>query len=231
MQPSTFLPTYLNRARHFFTHTSSVLSQTPAPSRILDVFTLDPSAESESFVAAFSSLVEYVEEEQSQESSFGAFDLTSLHSLCAKHGQTSVQCEMGQIALRGALQIAISQPNLHLAIVTLPSVASAPFYVVKRQPPQSPFPPNTPTASPQLPISGISTCFTSEALCNSGTSSCSGRGSCVAASKMGRTCYLCACNATIISEDGKAESWVGDSCERKDVSGYVSAVRFLSHSK
>lgn len=213
---SLIVPLYLDRAHHFYLHVASSQPEaSPLPSRTLDAFTLDPSPESELFMNSFSSLAEYVEDRS--ESSFGAFDLSSLQSLCVKHGQTSAQCEMGKAAIRGVLEAAVASPDLHVAVVSVPTVTAS---HTKRQPPQSPLPPNQPSASPQLPIGGVSTCFTSADLCNNGTDTCSGRGSCVSASKAGKTCFVCACNTTI-SRSGKSETWVGESCERKDISGWV----------
>jgi hypothetical protein len=84
------------------------------------------------------------------------------------------------------------------------------------QPPQqSPLPPQSPV--PQQPISGVSTCFASADICTDSTNSCSGRGQCLQASKAGRTCFICACSKT--SDKGKTQTWVGDACERKDISG------------
>jgi len=38
------------------------------------------------------------------------------------------------------------------------------------------------------------------------------------ASKAGKTCFVCACNQTT-TPNGKTQTWVGDACERKDISG------------
>jgi len=38
------------------------------------------------------------------------------------------------------------------------------------------------------------------------------------ASKAGKTCFVCACNQTSTA-NGKIQTWVGDACERKDISG------------
>jgi len=38
------------------------------------------------------------------------------------------------------------------------------------------------------------------------------------ASKAGKTCFVCACNQTT-TQDGKTQTWVGEACERKDISG------------
>ena len=92
----------------------------------------------------------------------------------------------------------------------------------KRQ--QSPLPP--PLPHPAHPIGAVSTCYQTLDSCTNSTSSCSGHGSCISASKAGRTCFVCACEASKI-ETGKGTGtngkktiyWAGDKCERQDVSG------------
>jgi len=56
---------------------------------------------------------------------------------------------------------------------------------------------------------------------NNSTSTCSGRGKCVEASKAGRTCFVCNCGKTTTGEGNKIKTdyWAGESCERKDISG------------
>ena len=82
------------------------------------------------------------------------------------------------------------------------------------QPPeQSPLP----IPSPQLPLSGTTTCFTDAESCANNTSSCSGHGECVQATKAGRTCFVCTCLSTR-DESGRKTDWAGEQCERQDIS-------------
>ncbi|KAJ7075831.1 hypothetical protein C8R43DRAFT_1054067 [Mycena crocata] len=81
---------------------------------------------------------------------------------------------------------------------------------------QAPFP----RPPPQSPIGSISTCHTTLDACSNATSSCSGRGECSGATKSGRTCFVCSCGTTRTGSGNqvKTETWVGESCERKDIS-------------
>ncbi|KAE9403141.1 hypothetical protein BT96DRAFT_917754 [Gymnopus androsaceus JB14] len=137
------------------------------------------------------------------DSAFATLDLTILIALREQYGSDSLEYE----------RAAESTP-CHLTYSSVPTLS-------KRQstPSQVPLPPSH--APPQEPIGSISTCFTSVESCSNGTSSCSGRGQCVQASKSGRTCFVCTCSATKTGEGNKVktETWVGESCERKDVSG------------
>jgi hypothetical protein len=108
----------------------------------------------------------------------------------------------------------LSKPNIHLALLMF-SPSTSPRRRQAQPPQQSPLPPQSPI--PQQPISGVSTCFTSADVCANSTNSCSGRGECLQASKAGRTCFICACSKT--TDKGKTQTWVGDACERKDISG------------
>lgn len=154
---------------------------------------------------------------------FGAFELTGLHQIAHAYGRQSEEYKLAAQTTRALLQSAMSNANLHLALLTTP----LPSHVDKRQsvqpPDQSPFP----SPVPKQPISGSSTCFASAEACGNSTSACSGRGECVAASKAGRTCFVCACAQTK-STKGKTETWVGESCERKDISGCVLPDIFMS---
>lgn len=152
------------------------------------------------------------------DSAFATLDLTILIALREQYGSDSLEYERAAESTRAFLQNAVEDvEHLQLAILTYSSVPT----LSKRQstPSQVPLPPSH--APPQEPIGSISTCFTSVESCSNGTSSCSGRGQCVQASKSGRTCFVCTCSATKTGEGNKVktETWVGESCERKDVSG------------
>ncbi|RPD53206.1 hypothetical protein L227DRAFT_405198 [Lentinus tigrinus ALCF2SS1-6] len=137
---------------------------------------------------------------------FGAFDFTSL-SKDARH------------VLHDLLTDLSEREDIKLAIVTVPSAGhhhGHKHHDKRQQPPQSPLPP--PIPHPAEPIDSISTCFSTADACGNATSSCSGHGECVQASKAGKTCFVCACSATTDLK-GRKEHWAGSACERKDVSG------------
>lgn len=154
-----------------------------------------------------------------EESIFAALDLAALADLREQYGADSIEYERAAELTRAFLQNALRNgEHLQLAILTY---SSTPTYPQRRSTPsQVPLPGHAP---PQEPIGSISTCFTSADSCNNATSSCSGRGQCVEASKSGRTCFVCTCSASKTGEGNKVktEIWVGESCERKDISGYV----------
>jgi hypothetical protein len=152
------------------------------------------------------------------DSAFAALDLTILADLRERYGSDSIEYKHATESTRAFLRKALENgEHLQLAILTYSSVPA----LSKRQstPSQVPLPPSH--APPQEPIGSVSTCFTSVESCSNGTSSCSGRGQCVQASKSGRTCFVCTCSPTKTGEGNKVktETWVGESCERKDVSG------------
>ncbi|KAJ3934173.1 MAG: hypothetical protein NXY57DRAFT_890722 [Lentinula lateritia] len=152
-----------------------------------------------------------------EESIFAALDLAALADLREQYGADSIEYERAAELTRAFLQNALRNgEHLQLAILTY---SSTPTYPQRRSTPsQVPLPGHAP---PQEPIGSISTCFTSADSCNNATSSCSGRGQCVEASKSGRTCFVCTCSASKTGEGNKVktEIWVGESCERKDISG------------
>ena len=137
---------------------------------------------------------------------FGAFDFTHL-SKDAHH------------ALRNMLDSLSERSDINVAIVTVPSADHQhghKHHDRRQQPPQSPLPP--PLPHPAEPIDSISTCFSTADACGNATSSCSGHGECVQASKAGKTCFVCACSTTSDLK-GRKQHWAGSACERKDVSG------------
>ncbi|PPQ63664.1 hypothetical protein CVT24_004549 [Panaeolus cyanescens] len=147
---------------------------------------------------------------QAQSPAFAAIDLSNLDEL---HGTPF----LGR--LRDLLQNAIENDSFNVAVLTYPAPSSDQFSPrddQTDQPGQQPFP----QPSPQQPISAISGCFTTADACNNGTSSCSGHGQCVKATKAGRSCFVCSCGVTTTGEGSevKTEYWAGQSCERKDIS-------------
>lgn len=160
--------------------------------------------------------------------SFVALEMTDLSQLRRKFGSNSSEYLVATTGLREVISHAFNHPDtFNLAIIT--ASASAPPSAkrdTRPQKSQSPLPPSHPP--PQEPIGAISTCFTSAAACVNSTNSCSGRGQCLEATKSGRTCFVCTCGVTTSGEGRniKTDVWVGQSCERKDVSGFV----FTKHS-
>lgn len=158
------------------------------------------------------SLVSFFDSAESP--AFALMDMSTLHDIRQIHGSSSDEYSQVADRLRAYLEQILNDDNFNLAILTLPLPS-----LLKRQ---APIPSNTP--SPQQPIGSISTCFATADVCNNSTSSCSGRGTCVQASKAGRTCFVCSCGVTKTGEGNKVKTvtWAGQSCERKDISAYVN---------
>ena len=185
---SALFSTYVDRAHHVY----SLVYETSAPAPRL-----------------VNSLKDYLNGEFPVDR-FAAFDFTVL-SMLKQHRDTE-EIREAYVALRDTLSALAARSDVKLAIVSVP----APNTLARRQPPQSPLPP--PLPHPAEPIDSISTCYASADTCGNATNSCSGHGECVAASKAGKTCFVCACAATKDSK-GRQEFWAGNACERKDVSG------------
>ncbi|KAH8993328.1 hypothetical protein EDB86DRAFT_2929966 [Lactarius hatsudake] len=163
----------------------------------------------ETFDSELSALVEFLEADHLSWDRFGAFRITGLRSIGDAYGRDSEEYTTAAGSLKDALRSAADKPHLHLVILTYPGVQAG---VQKRQD-QSPLPPDTPLP----PVGSDTLCFVSEEICSNSTDSCSGHGACVQANKAGRTCFVCACEAS--KDDGRTEYWAGSKCERKDVSG------------
>lgn len=163
--------------------------------------------------------------DSTEDSVFAAVELTKLQELRETHGSSSDEYTHLVNDVRLFLERVVDAAELNLAILTFDSPPSSSFGRRQAQPlqSQSPFP-NPPA---QQPIGSVSTCFTTLDICNNSTTSCSGRGQCVEASKAGRTCFICTCGVTKTGEGSKVktERWAGQSCERKDVSGYANAIQ------
>ncbi|TFK70623.1 hypothetical protein BDN72DRAFT_870234 [Pluteus cervinus] len=150
---------------------------------------------------------------------FAAVELSHLKQLRERFGRASEQYKQAAASIREVLQEASDDlGNWRIAALTFDSQAAHTMFKRSPAPEQSPFSPRPP---PQEPMGALSTCFTSLDSCSDATNSCSGRGQCVGATKAGRTCFICACNATKTGEGAqtKTDYWVGESCERKDISG------------
>lgn len=196
---SSIISTYTHRA-------SLVYSSIFSPSSL---FTYESSSLSSFF-------------EDAQESAFAALDLSSLAELRESHGSASEEYTSAAGKARALIQTALAQSEtIQLAVLSYSPPPSHSHSKRQANPLQSqaPLPPNHPR--PQEPHGSISTCFATADACNNGTSTCSGRGQCVEASKAERTCFVCTCGVTKTGEGNsvKTEYWVGESCERKDVSG------------
>jgi len=76
-----------------------------------------------------------------------------------------------------------------------------------------------PRIPPQFPLTSVTGCYTSYESCTNATDGCSGHGSCAVASREGKSCYSCACEASKENDGKKTVYWAGASCEKKDVSG------------
>lgn len=214
------LRTYIHRAVEVYSNVASESSSisTYQAAQLLDIFSA-PTEENQAFLTSASALVDFLDKTDSPSpdahghENFGAFELSGLSGLAEQYGADSESYQTAVKIVQAIISSALSRDNLRLALVTFPTQSS----LSKRaDPPQSPFPP--PIARPAEPISAVSTCFESADVCTNTTDSCSGHGECVAATKLGRTCYICACAFTR-DEQGRREDWAGQSCERKDVSG------------
>ncbi|KAF8635213.1 hypothetical protein AX17_003989 [Amanita inopinata Kibby_2008] len=155
---------------------------------------------------------------ESQVLGFAAIELRELSDIRLKYGVASDEYQAAAYHVRNFFKHALEHmDNLRFAILTYSKDLPQKREFTPRQD-QSPLPPSQPP--PQQPIGSISTCFTDENVCRNATNSCSGRGKCVEASKSGRTCFVCTCGVTRTGEGAKVktEIWVGESCERKDIS-------------
>lgn len=159
-------------------------------------------------MSEMSTLLDFVESGPTP-GKFGAFELKGLGEIQRAFGSGSEQYRVAADSLRAVIQSAIAKGSVNLAVLT-----HAPHPYEKRDPQQSPIP----SSFPNQPILSVSTCYHSQMTCEDETSSCSGRGECVEVSKVGRTCFICACSATKDSM-GRTDNWAGEACERKDVSG------------
>ncbi|KAI0645846.1 hypothetical protein C8Q79DRAFT_910847 [Trametes meyenii] len=210
---SSLVSTYADRAHHVYSHVFEAQGHSyEAPGRILDTFSIPAEATTDA-VEELYSLMHFLNGDDLPADRFGAFDLTRLEELRETFGKKSEQYRTAVEAVKTVLERILENPDFKLALVAVPAPSSAHG---KRQPPQSPFPP--PLPRPAEPIDSISTCYISSEVCGNATSSCSGHGECVQASKAGKTCFVCACSATKDAK-GRKELWAGNSCERKDVSG------------
>jgi len=218
--PSSIISTFLHRAQHAYSHIYSAFSaQPPPPSQLLHLFSI-PSPSTDQFLSESTSLSAFLESSSTgseYDNSFAAFELKGLSEIAHDFGRTSEQYVLAARTTRALIESAMAQPNIHLALLTFTPTPDPPPHA-KRQDKAEVSPQQSPHAAPQQPIGSLSTCFYTAEMCEDETEGCSGRGECVSASKAGRTCFVCACEVTE-SDQGRKESWAGEACERKDISG------------
>ncbi|KAJ6498776.1 hypothetical protein C8R45DRAFT_979853 [Mycena sanguinolenta] len=195
---SSIISTYLHRARHAYT----------------SIHSADPTSQTRKawYIAELDSIMSFFD--NAQGASFAAAELSGLANIRNTHGADSEEYRSALDVTRKLLEHAID----HDVRIAMLSFSQSTHTEAKRaEPSQAPFP----RPPPQSPIGSISTCHTTLDVCNNATSSCSGRGECVSATKAGRTCFVCSCETTSTGTGNqvKTETWVGESCERKDVSG------------
>lgn len=210
------ISTYLHRAPRLYNTvaSSSSISQTE-PSQLVNIFSA-PTEANRAFLTSASALIDFLDTQASTSpkgsgyDSFGAFELSGLQELAEQYGVDSESYNAAVATLQAIFASALSRDDLHLALLTFSPISQ----LSKRDdPPQAPLPP---ILHPAEPIG--SACFTDEEACSNATDSCSGHGECVGATKAGKTCYVCACSASM-NDKGKKEDWAGLACERKDISG------------
>ncbi|CAK5265404.1 unnamed protein product [Mycena citricolor] len=198
---SSVISTYMHRAKHVY---SSIYSSDPFSQSRPAWFTAELDTVRSLFIDAKSS-------------AFAAAELSGLSELRAAHGIHSDEYRSSVSATQQLLDFAVDN-EIRVALLTFSVPTSTP---AKRdaepQPSQAPFP----RPPPQSPMDSISTCHSTVDACTNATSSCSGRGECLAATKLGNTCFVCSCRNSRAGTGNqvKTDRWVGESCERKDVSG------------
>lgn len=205
----SLLKTFNQRATHAFSY---VYAKPSLPSqgvpRVLDVF-LTPTSANEAFLAEMTTLTDYIDAPTTIDR-FAGVQLSSIPQLAAAYGRESEQYQLATQTVRSVIEAALFDKFIRLALVTY-----LPSSVQKRstQQLQSSLPPKT-----RQTLSRPGVCYDTELACLNGTSACSGHGSCVSTVHEGSECFSCACVATK-SESGMTQTWVGQSCERQDISG------------
>ncbi|KAF8200000.1 hypothetical protein K438DRAFT_1717444 [Mycena galopus ATCC 62051] len=194
---SSVISTYLHRATHAYT----------------SIYSADPASQTRKawYIAELDSIMTFFD--KAQGASFAAAELSGLATIRSTHGVDSDEYRSALDVTRRLLDHAIDH-DIRIAMLTF---SSSTYMEAKRaEPSQAPFP----RPPPQSPIGSVSTCHTTLDVCTNATSSCSGRGECASATKSGRTCFVCSCGTTSTGSGNQitTETWVGESCERKDIS-------------
>ncbi|KAJ7354625.1 hypothetical protein DFH08DRAFT_922907 [Mycena albidolilacea] len=193
---SSVISTYLHRAQHAYT----------------SIYSADPSSQTRKawYIAELDSITSFFD--KAQGTSFAAAELSGLANIRKANGIDSDEYRSALEVTRKLLEHAIDHDTRIAMLTFSPSHTEA----KRAEPSQAPFP----RPPPQSPIDSISTCHTTLDACTNATSSCSGRGECASATKSGKTCFVCACGTTRTGSGNqvKTDTWVGESCERKDIS-------------
>ncbi|KAI0688199.1 hypothetical protein BC835DRAFT_1308903 [Cytidiella melzeri] len=214
---------YTHRAAQVYPNVASDSSpiSSPRASLLLDIFSA-PTEANQVFLTSASALADFLDTLPSSHlfqpnapENFGAFELSGLKGLAEQYGPDSENYKMAREVVKSIFESALARDSssLHLVLVTYPS-SEAMYKKRQHDQPQSPLP----MPHPAEPIGSVSTCFESVDVCGNATESCSGHGECLAATKAGRTCFVCACAASR-NDQGQKEEWAGTACERKDISG------------
>ena len=206
---SSFLQTCSRRASHVYTYVASEPAiPTQGIPRTLDIFSA-PTPANEAFLAEISTLVNYLDSLPASDR-FAALELTGISKLAASYGRASEQYTLATESLRAAIEAALADKSIHLALVT---------YAPSSQRRSPPLAAQSIKVTPSLePVRAFSSCFSSLVACTDATNDCSGHGQCTNTTRAGQDCFACACAATV-SETGKLQNWAGEMCQRKDVSG------------
>ncbi|KAG2101310.1 uncharacterized protein F5147DRAFT_616508 [Suillus discolor] len=212
---TSFVPSYLKRATHSYSLVYSDLAIPPEGiPRTLDIFSA-PTPANEAFLAEISTLTKFIETAADlYDDKFASLELTGLSQLAATYGRSSDQYQLAARTIRAVLEASTADAKMRVAVLSYtPSLM-----LDKRQPQppqQSPLPGLRPSVGP--PIRQFASCLTSAEACSNATNACSGHGQCVSTPSAEQECFVCACSDTK-SASGKTESWVGDMCQRKDIS-------------
>ncbi|KAJ7267669.1 hypothetical protein B0H12DRAFT_119681 [Mycena haematopus] len=194
---SSVISTYLHRARHAYT----------------SIHSADPTSQTRKawYIAELDSITSFFD--KAQGASFAAAELSGLGNIRNAHGVDSDEYRAALDVTRKLLEHAIDH-DVRIAMLSFSPYAHT--EAKRAEPSQAPFP----RPPPQSPIGSVSTCHATLDVCNNATSSCSGRGECASATKSGRTCFVCSCGTTTTGTGNQVstETWVGESCERKDIS-------------
>lgn len=218
---TSLVSSYLHGATHAYSTIYSDLAIPPEGiPRTLDIFSA-PTSANEAFLAEISILFNFAEPSSNIDDKFASLELTGLSQLATAYGRSSEQYQLAARTLKAVLEASTADPKNHIAILTY---TPSPI-MHKRQPQapqQSPLPVPHPHTGP--PARRMATCLTSANACSNFTNDCFGHGQCVSSINAGQECFVCACSTTT-TVSGKTESWVGEMCEKKDISRCV--IRFM----
>lgn len=183
--------------------------------RALDAFSA-PSSSNEAFLAEMSTLVTYFDSLPASDR-FAALELTGVPKLAESYGRSSEQYKLAVDALRASIDAALTADggSVRLALITYaPSKQRRSASLTDQAVEVTPS-----LQSPAKSLSQLqSSCYSSILDCAEATGDCSSHGQCVNTTRAGQECFVCACTTTV-SEAGKVQNWVGEMCQRKDVSG------------